>query len=378
MTEHERELAKLRARMTALNKRIMTALNEFITLYNRIGEVKNKIGLPHFDPVRESQLIKEVLDANPGPMPSEQMKEVFRAIFSASVEDTSVGKQVSLEVTRLPGSQDQVVRVGGADGVRVGGGRPALIGGPCSVESYEQMLATAKGLKALGVPILRGGAFKPRTSPYSFQGLEEEGLKTLRAVGDNVGMPVVTEVISGHDVELVARYADMLQVGTRNMFNYALLKELGHIDKPVLLKRGFMATMEEFVLAAEYIYMRGNHQIVLCERGIRTFETWTRNTLDISSVPILKQETLLPVVVDISHALGRKDVIAPIAHAALVAGADGLMFECHHNPAAALSDSHQQLDLAEAARLIDYLRSRVEINWRKKDDQTPGDARPVR
>jgi 3-deoxy-7-phosphoheptulonate synthase/chorismate mutase len=154
----------------------------------------------------------------------------------------------------------------------------------------------------------------------------------------------------------------VLQVGTRNMFNYALLKELGRIDKPVLLKRGFMATMEEFVLAAEYIYVRGNHQVILCERGIRTFETWTRNTLDISSVPILKQETLLPVIVDISHALGRKDVIKPIAHAALAAGADGLMFECHHNPAAALSDSQQQLTLPEAAELMDYLKSRVEMN----------------
>jgi 3-deoxy-7-phosphoheptulonate synthase/chorismate mutase len=235
MTEHERELAELRARMTALNERIMANLNEFITLSNRIGEVKDKMGLPHFDPVRESQMLKDVLEINPGPMSGDQMKGEFKAIFRASVEEMGVGSQARLEVKRLPGSRDQVAEVGG---VRIGGGRPVLIGGPCSVESHEQMLATARGLKALGVPILRGGAFKPRTSPYSFQGLEEEGLKILRAVGDEVGMPVVTEVISGHDVELVARYADMLQVGTRNMFNYALLKELGRIDKPVLLKRG--------------------------------------------------------------------------------------------------------------------------------------------
>jgi 3-deoxy-7-phosphoheptulonate synthase/chorismate mutase len=359
MTEHERELAELRARMTALNERIMANLNEFITLSNRIGEVKDKMGLPHFDPVRESQMLKDVLDKNPGPMPGDQMKGVFKAIFRASVEEMGVEKRARLAVNRLPGSQDQVVTVGT---VAIGGGKPVIIGGPCSVESHEQMLKTARGLKDLGVPILRGGAFKPRTSPYSFQGLEEEGLKILRAVGDEVGMPVITEVIAAHDVELVATYADILQVGTRNMFNYALLKELGRLDKPVLLKRGFMATMEEFVLAAEYIYVRGNHQVILCERGIRTFETWTRNTLDISSVPILKQETLLPVIVDISHALGRKDVIAPIAYAALAAGADGLMFECHHNPAAALSDSEQQLNLAEAAQLMTYLKSRVEMN----------------
>ncbi len=357
MTDYERELSALRARMSALNERIMGNLNEFITLSNRIGEVKDKMGLPHFDPVRESNMLKEVLDANPGPMPGDQMKTVFKAIFRASVEEMGMEKRARLEVNRLPGSRDKVIEVGG---VAIGGGRPAIMGGPCSVESHEQMLETARGLKALGVPILRGGAFKPRTSPYSFQGLEEEGLKILRAVGDEVGMPVITEVISAHDVPLVAGYADILQVGTRNMFNYALLKELGRIRKPVMLKRGFMATMEEFVLAAEYIYVRGNHQVILCERGIRTFETWTRNTLDISSVPILKQETFLPVIVDVSHALGRKDVIKPIAHAALAAGADGLMFESHCNPASALSDNQQQLTLEEAAGLMDYLKKHLE------------------
>lgn len=358
MEEYKKQLADLRAQMSALNEVIMRNLNEFISLSNQIGQVKDKLGLPHFDPVRESQMLKDVLDHNPGPMPGDQMKQVFRQIFRASVEEMGVEQRAKLQVNRLPTSRDQVITVGG---VAIGGGRPVLISGPCSVESQEQMDVTARGLKDLGIRILRGGAFKPRTSPYNFQGLEEEGLKILRRTADELGLAVITEILSARDVELVARYADILQVGTRNMFNYALLKELGMIDKPVLLKRGMMATMEEFILAAEYIYVRGNHQIILCERGIRTFETWTRNTLDISSVPILKQETFLPVIVDISHSLGRKDVIKPIAHAALAAGADGLMFECHYNPLVALSDAQQQLNLEEAADLVGYLKRFVEL-----------------
>jgi 3-deoxy-7-phosphoheptulonate synthase/chorismate mutase len=355
MTEHDlkSQLSELRVQASANNLHLMEHLNEFIHLSNQIGEVKDKLGLVHFDPVREGQMLKEILEANPGPMPQDQMKRIFKEVFKASVEEMGLETKAKLKVNRLPSSKDKVIQVGD---VAIGGDKPVMIAGPCAVESLEQMLATAQGLKDLGVHMLRGGAFKPRTSPYSFQGLEEEGLKIMRDVADRLGMSIITEVLSVRDVDLVAHYADVLQVGTRNMFNYALLKELGRHSKPVMLKRGMMATMEEFVLAAEYIYVRGNHKVILCERGIRTFETWTRNTLDISAVPILKQETFLPVIVDISHALGRKDIIKPIAHAALAAGADGLMFEAHYNPSVALSDSEQQLNLEEVSELLAYLR----------------------
>ena len=291
---------------------------------------------------------------NRGPVPQDLLKRIFREILKASVEDMGIGTRKRLQVNRFSDSSDLVIDV---KGTKIGGERPVLIAGPCAVENYEQIYSTAKKLKELGVNILRGDAFKPRTSPYSFQGLEEEALKMLRAVADEFNMAVTTEVLDTTTVQLVEKYADILQVGTRNMFNYSLLKELGKINKPVMIKRGFMATIDEFILAAEYIHIGGNDQIILCERGIRTFETQTRNTLDLSSVPILKKETILPVIVDISHSLGRKDIIKPIAHAALSAGADGLMFESHYNPLVALSDSAQQLDPEETEEIISYLNN---------------------
>lgn len=354
MDQHAKELKKLRAQMTDVNEVIILNLNKFFKISNNIGGVKDKMGLPHFDPVRESEMLKEIQLKNKGPMPQHLMKRIFKEIFKASVEEMGVGTRQRLMVHRLPDGNDLVIDV---RGIKIGGEKPILISGPCSVESYDQIYSTAKKLKELGINILRGGAFKPRTSPYSFQGLEEEALKMLRAVADEFNMAVITEVLDTKNVALVEKYADILQIGTRNMFNYALLKEVGSAKKPVFLKRGFMATIDEFILAAEYVYIGGNHQIILCERGIRTYETQTRNTLDISSVPILKKETSLPVVVDISHALGRKDIIKPIAHAAIAAGADGLMFESHYNPSIALSDSEQQLDLDEAEELVDYLKN---------------------
>ena len=359
MQRHSERLKILRARMSQVNNEIMKGLNEFFKISNEIGEVKDIMDLPHFDPVRESEMLKEILGENKGPMPQDMMKRIFKEIFKASVEEMGVGTRKRLKVNRLPGSKDLIISVKGID---IGGKKPVLIAGPCSVEDHEQIYVTAKKLRELGIGILRGGAFKPRTSPYSFQGLEEEGLRILRAIADELEMAVISEVLSVRDVQLVARYADILQVGTRNMFNYSLLKELGKNSKPVLLKRGFMATIDEFILAAEYIYIGGNSQIILCERGIRTFETQTRNTLDISSVPILKMETQLPIIVDVSHALGRKDILKPIARAALAAGADGLMFESHYNPASALSDAGQQLDLKETEELIAYLEQCAEFS----------------
>jgi 3-deoxy-7-phosphoheptulonate synthase len=249
---------------------------------------------------------------------------------------------------------DSVVRVGG---IAVGWGlAPIVIAGPCTVESRDQVLTTARAVKAAGAGILRGGAFKPRTGPHTFQGLGYEGLEYLVEAGRAVGLPIVTEVMRIDQLEPVAAVADCLQVGARNMQNFDLLKELGHIGKPVLLKRGMSATLEEFLAAAEYILLEGNDQVILCERGIRTFERALRNTLDLGVVPFLRQVTHLPVIVDPSHALGRRDLVTPMAKAAFVVGAAGVMVEVHPDPAHALCDGPQSLDPAGFAQLMGELR----------------------
>lgn len=235
---------------------------------------------------------------------------------------------------------DTVVRVGGA---AFGSEKFALVAGPCAVESEAQLLASATAAREAGASVLRAGAYKPRTSPYSFQGHGPEGLNLLEQVGREVGLPVVTEVIETGDVELVARHADMLQVGARNMQNFALLKAVGAVGKPVLIKRGMSARIEDLLLAAEYVMAAGCEEVVLCERGIRTFETATRNTLDLAAVPLLKAKSHLPVVVDPSHGTGKRELVAPMALAAAAAGADGVMVEVHVDPPAALSDGPQSL-----------------------------------
>lgn len=232
-----------------------------------------------------------------------------------------------------------------------------VIGGPCSVESREQLFATAGAVAKAGGAVIRGGAFKPRTSPYSFQGLAEEGLKLLAEARDLTGAPVVTEVMDSGDIELVAQYADILQVGSRNCQNFSLLKKLGRVNKPILLKRGLMTTIKEFLMSAEYILASGNDQVILCERGIRTFETATRNTLDLSAVPVLKEKTHLPVIVDPSHAVGERRYVCPLAKAALAVGADGLMIEVHSNPDQALCDGDQSLTPDVFAKLMDNLKA---------------------
>ena len=229
------------------------------------------------------------------------------------------------------------------DGVHVGGKKIVVMAGPCSVESREMLLEIAKEVKAAGATFLRGGAFKPRTSPYSFQGLGEEGLKLLREVADKTGMLVVTEVMDTRTVELVSKYADMLQIGARNMQNFDLLKEIGVSKKPVLLKRGLSATVSELLLSAEYLLSKGNFKVMLCERGIRTFETATRNTIDINAIPVVKSETHLPILVDPSHGTGKREYVIPIARAAIAAGCDGIMVEVHPKPEEAKSDGPQSL-----------------------------------
>lgn len=241
-------------------------------------------------------------------------------------------------------------------GVEAGGSDVVIFAGPCAVESAEQLFETARSVKSAGAKILRGGAFKPRTSPYSFQGMGEEGLKLLSQIRKETGLPLVTEVMDTRQVELVASYADMIQIGSRNMQNYPLLKEAGKCKKPILLKRGMMATIEEFLLAAEYVLNQGNDQVILCERGIRTFETSTRNTLDLSAVPMLKHLTHLPVIVDPSHGTGLRWMVPAMSKAAVAVGADGLIIEVHNHPEEALCDGPQSLSLSEFSQLMIDLR----------------------
>ncbi|ACK66433.1 phospho-2-dehydro-3-deoxyheptonate aldolase [Rippkaea orientalis PCC 8801] len=256
----------------------------------------------------------------------------------------------------LKSNPEAITLVSLTDTVVFGGQDIVMIGGPCAVESLAQMEAVANGLSLAPVQALRGGAFKPRTSPHSFQGLGLEGLKILAEVKRRYGIPVVTEVMSTEQIEAVATYADMLQVGSRNMQNFELLKALGHVNKPILLKRGLAATLEEFIGAAEYILSHGNTQVVLCERGIRSFDNYTRNVLDLGAVVALKQLTCLPVIVDPSHAAGRRELIAPLAKAAIAAGADGLIIECHPQPEKSVSDAAQALSLEEMVSLVHSLQ----------------------
>ena len=236
--------------------------------------------------------------------------------------------------------QDTVIDVGG---VKIGGREVVVMAGPCAAETPEQVMSTARAVKAAGARILRGGAFKPSTSPYSFRGLGEEGLKLLAEAGRENGLPLITEVLTPQDVELVLKYADILQVGARNMQNFILLDEVGQAKKPVMLKRGLSATIQEWLLAAEYILAQGNRQLILCERGIRTFETYTRNTMDVSAIPIVHRETHLPIIADPSHGTGKWELVMPLAMASVAAGADGLMIEVHPTPDTALKDGAQSL-----------------------------------
>jgi 3-deoxy-7-phosphoheptulonate synthase len=241
-------------------------------------------------------------------------------------------------------------------GIKIGNEKVVIMAGPCAVENYDMLMETARAVKSCGAHMLRGGAYKPRTSPYSFQGLGEEGLKILAEARKETGLAIVTEVTEPQLVDLVASYADMLQVGTRNMQNYALLHAVGESKKPVLLKRGLMSTLEEMLMAADYILSHGNMNVILCERGIRTFSTYTRNTLDISAVPLLKQLSHLPVIVDPSHATGKWDLVAPVSKASIAVGADGLIIEVHPRPEEALSDGAQSLNIANFEELMVDLR----------------------
>jgi 3-deoxy-7-phosphoheptulonate synthase len=323
---------------------------------------------PGHTPVERQAVARHIEDAG---LRTQIMEGVERTVIGV-VGDSHTKELLRQSLEAMPGVES-VVRIlqpyklvnrefhGGKDSVvwvrdvAIGGGRVVVIAGPCTVETREQTLQTARAVKAAGAQILRGGAFKPRTSPYSFQGLEEDGLKILAEARGETGMPLVTEAMDGHQLDLVLEYADMVQIGARNMQNYSLLREAGRSGHPVLLKRSPSATVEELLLAAEYIMAEGNPNVVLCERGIRTFETFTRYTLDISAVPVLKSLSHLPVIVDPSHGPGKSKLVIPMARAGVAAGADGLLVEVHPEPDHALCDGPQLLTLEAFARLMQEL-----------------------
>jgi len=297
-----------------------------------VEKIKELGFTPHISHGKERTIIG-VIGENPI-----RTRHLFEAMFIVE-SITPISKPYKL-VSRELKKEDTCVKVGN---VKIGGKKVVIMAGPCAVENKPLLLEVAKAVKKAGAKVLRGGAFKPRTSPYSFQGLGEEGLKYLAEVREITGLPVVTEAMDVRQVELVSRYADIIQIGARNMQNFDLLKEVGKGGKPVLLKRGMAATLKEFLMSAEYILSGGNYQVILCERGIRTFENSTRFTLDLSSVALIKNLSHLPVVVDPSHGTGQRDLITPLSRAAIAAGADGLLIEVHSKPEEALSDGFQSI-----------------------------------
>ncbi|SFD61620.1 3-deoxy-D-arabinoheptulosonate-7-phosphate synthase /chorismate mutase [Lentibacillus persicus] len=337
-----KELESLREKLDDVNVELLKLINQRAETVQKIGEVKEKQGINRYDPVRERKMLNELTDKNDGPFENSTIEHIFKEIFKASLELQEDDHRKALLVSRKKKPDDTIIDIKGA---AIGNGGVQHVMGPCSVESYEQVAQVAQAVKRNGIKLLRGGAFKPRTSPYDFQGLGVEGLEILKKAADEHDLAVVSEIVNPEHVEKALDYVDVIQIGARNMQNFELLKAVGETNKPVLLKRGMSATISEFVNAAEYIMSRGNGDIILCERGIRTYEKATRNTLDISSVPILKQETHLPVMVDVTHSTGRRDLLLPAAKAAVAIGADGIMAEVHPDPAVALSDAAQQMDI---------------------------------
>ncbi len=338
------ELEVLRNKVDEINLQILRLLNERAVVVKEIGQQKNIQGTKRFDPVRERQALDMIAANNEGPFETSTLQHIFKTIFQASLELQEEDNRKALLVSRKKKQENTIVDV---KGELLGNGTQTFVMGPCAVESYEQVRAVAQAMKEQGLKLMRGGAFKPRTSPYDFQGLGVEGLKILRQVADEFDLAIISEILNPNDIEMSLEYVDVIQIGARNAQNFDLLREAGKVNKPVLLKRGLAGTIEEFINSAEYIISQGNDQIILCERGIRTYEKATRNTLDISAVPILKKETHLPVVVDVTHSTGRKDLLLPTAKAALAIGADAVMAEVHPDPAVALSDAAQQMNIPE-------------------------------
>ena len=354
-------LKELRAEIDPINLQILELLNKRAEIALEIGKVQQEKGTQIYDPQREAEMLTALQYANGGPFSNETISKLFNEIFRATLNLEEQDARQTILVQRKQPDQHTIIEF--SNGLRLGNDTFEVIAGPCAVESYEQMDQVAAVLAQRGVKMIRGMGYKPRTSPYDFQGMGEEGLKIARQVANKHDMMVISEVLDMSLIPMMDEYVDAFWVGARNMQNSFLLRALGKQKKPVLLKRSFGATLKEFIYAAEYIMASGNEQVILMERGIRGFSQWTRNTLDISAVPLLKKETHLPVFVDISHSAGRRDIANPLGRVARVSGADGLMVEVHPHPDVAMSDAKQQLDLDEFNSLMDDVES---ISMRQK------------
>lgn len=348
MTESER-IAALRGEIDQINLDLLALLNKRAEVAHEIGRIQTRMGSQVYDPKRELEMIQALSAANEGPFDNSTMKDIFKRIFQASMQ-SGISKEKPKFLSSKEGREDTVVMIGD---VPVGGDHsPVLIAGPCAIESEEQVSVVAAQVASRGVRLFRGGAFKPRTNPYSFQGIGLEALKWARAACDQHNLYFVAEIMDPRDIDICLQYVDVLQIGARSSQNFPLLKEVGKSDRPILLKRGLSGTIEEWIMGAEYIMSEGNPNVILCERGIRTYENYTRNTLDVSAVALAKMETHLPVVVDATHSGGRRDLLVPLTKAGLAVGADGIMVEVHPHPAVALSDQKQQMDFDQ---FDDYL-----------------------
>ncbi|MBV7336318.1 bifunctional 3-deoxy-7-phosphoheptulonate synthase/chorismate mutase [Chloroflexi bacterium TSY] len=335
------QIQDLRQRIDGLNLEILKLLSQRGKIASEIGHTQTSTGLSQYDPKRELEMLQALTHANDGPFDDATIKSLFKNIFQASMVTSQAAEKPKFLHSR-EGREDTVVMIGD---IPIGRGHPpALIAGPCAIESQEQVEVTADHVASHGIKLFRGGAFKPRSNPYSFQGLGEPALQWGRAACDKHGMSFVAEIMDARDLELCLDYVDVLQIGARNSQNFTLLKAVGRTDRPIFLKRALSGTIEEWIMSAEYIMSEGNTNVVLCERGIRTYEQYTRNTLDVSAVALAKLETHLPVFVDATHSGGRRDLLVPLTKAGLAAGADGVMVEVHPNPAVALSDQKQQMD----------------------------------
>ncbi|CAG0936791.1 3-deoxy-7-phosphoheptulonate synthase / chorismate mutase [Thermoflexales bacterium] len=359
MSRSLQQLSELRQQIDRIDLDLLRLANSRGSLALEIQQLKHERGLPAYAPERESQILEQLMTANAGPLSDDAVEDIFHRLFQHSRFSLKPSNSMATEYQ----GESKVVSIGS---IEIGNGQAVFMGGPCAVESEEQVEQTAQWLSQLGVSILRGGAFKPRTSPHSFQGLGRDGLDMLVRAARRYGLATVSEIMDPRDLDYFIERVDILQIGARNMQNTPLLREVGRSGKPILLKRGFMSTIEELLLAAEYILLEGNPQIVVCERGIRTFETLTRNTLDLACVALVKRLRAFPVIVDLSHSLGRTDIMLPIARAALACGCDGLMIEVHPNPAKARSDGQQTLSFSEMADLISGLQPLLEFLKREK------------
>jgi 3-deoxy-7-phosphoheptulonate synthase / chorismate mutase len=350
----DNNLQELRSQVDVINLQILELLNKRASIAADIGKVQAQLGTSFYDPQREAFMLEQLERNNKGPFSNETIKALFREIFRASMALEEKEARAKILVQRKSPDQSTVITLPDAL-TQIGGGGFSVIAGSCAVESYDQMDTVAAALSERGIKLMRGMAYKPRTSPYDFQGMGEEGLKIARQVANKYGMFVVSEIMDKSQIEMFSDYVDVFWVGARNMQNSFLLNALGKVRQPIILKNGLASTMEEFLYGAEYIVSSGNPNVILISRGIRTYEKWTRNTLDIGGIAVLKLESHLPLIVDISHSAGRRDIAIPMAKAAKASGADGLMVEVHPNPPVAMSDAKQQLSIPQFNALMDAL-----------------------